>query len=457
MITGFNSDIEHGGKVFHVQTEEKGVDNPVVITLVYCGGEIVTSHEASYADLVNEESVPESEIRRRMSEQHQGLICDIRRGRFTSPRMPFGHDLISDRSLDELVLGYLEESIAEVEATSAVEQAESVDRTVKVDRVLNRLERFLSAAQRAQIEQETHAASVVVEAPEEIAETTDEAREAASIDADVSGPTGGRERRTPRWIWAAAAAAMIVAAVGLFTLQDSGGSATDPPAEVAPVVPVAPASESAETAAEEMADLRAGVSPVPLPAVDPVAETTADDDAAPDPAAVALPSTAVLPRAEDPVAVVRQTPDPVATPAAGTTIAEDDPPATPEDTTATSIPSESATPPAENDPFAALDDVDLRPKARQRDLPRYTRRARRLQQEGIVQLRIRIDSHGAVAEVILLQGIPDSDLNEAAVEVARDWTFSPARKDGRRVQVWKDVAFEFTVRPDRTTSVRIRE
>jgi len=32
MITGFNSDIEYGGKVFHVQTEEKGLDNPVVIT-----------------------------------------------------------------------------------------------------------------------------------------------------------------------------------------------------------------------------------------------------------------------------------------------------------------------------------------------------------------------------------------------------------------------------------------
>ena len=74
-----------------------------------------------------------------------------------------------------------------------------------------------------------------------------------------------------------------------------------------------------------------------------------------------------------------------------------------------------------------------------------------------MKLRIQIDSHGEVAEVVMLSGIPDSDLNEAAVEVAHGWTFSAARKNGRRVRVWKEVAFEFTVRADRTTSVRIHE
>ena len=111
----------------------------------------------------------------------------------------------------------------------------------------------------------------------------------------------------------------------------------------------------------------------------------------------------------------------------------------------------------DDDPIVPPDEVDISPTARQRDLPRYTRRARRLQQEGVVKLRIHIDSQGNVTDVDLLSGIPNSDLNEAALEVARDWTFSPAHDDGRRVAVWKDVAFEFTVRPDRTTSVRIRE
>jgi TonB family protein len=464
MITGFNSDIEHGGKVFHVQTEERGADNPVVITLVYCGGEIVTSIEASYADLFDEESSPEGEIRRRMSDQHQGLIRDIRRGRFNPPQMPFGHDLISNRSFDELVLNYLEDSIdaaeeaEQAEQVEQVEQAGSDDRGVKVDRVLNRLERFLSAAQRAQIERETRAAAVEVERAEEIAEATDDALETPSIDADMARPTGDRDRRKPRWIWAAVAAAIVVAAVGLFMLRGFGAGATDVSAEV---VPLAPAIESAEPAAEEPTDLHAGVAPVPSPAVETVAETEADDDPSPAPAAVARQTPSSVTPTPSPTAPTVDTgteePSPVATPTAEIEIVEDDPPETPQEARNEPAPSEPATLSTGSESIETPDNVDVAPMARQRDLPRYTRRARRLQQEGVVQLRIRIDSYGEVAEVILLEGIPESDLNEAAVEVAQGWAYSPARKDGQRVEVWKDVAFEFSVRSDRTTSVRIRE
>ncbi len=47
MITGFNTDVEYEGRVFHVQTEDKGRTNPVVESLVYSGGEIVASRRAS--------------------------------------------------------------------------------------------------------------------------------------------------------------------------------------------------------------------------------------------------------------------------------------------------------------------------------------------------------------------------------------------------------------------------
>ena len=41
MITGFNTDIKHNEKVYHVQTEDKGVGNPYIESLVYVGGEIL--------------------------------------------------------------------------------------------------------------------------------------------------------------------------------------------------------------------------------------------------------------------------------------------------------------------------------------------------------------------------------------------------------------------------------
>ena len=448
MITGFNSDIEYGGKVFHVQTEEKGLDNPVVLTLVYCGGEIVTSIEASYADLVDDESTPEGEIRRRMSDQHQDLIQDIRRGRFTPTQMPYGHDLISDRSLDELVLNYLEDEIAE--------------QTAKVGRVLNKLERFLTAAERARVEGETPAETAEVETPEESTEedspeesvemeapveataAIDETFEATETEPDVAVPTTERRKRKAGWIWAAAAAAIIVGVTGWFMF--SGDRAADRPAE--PSRPT-PAVESNEESIAENTERQAGVAVLPIvptPAAEPAAEPTPDNASADRPVETTPPETVFH----------RLTPVPPRDPAPEASPVEAAPVVTPEPSI-TPTPPESDEAGVVEDPVVMLDEVDVSPMARQRDLPRYTRRARRLQQEGVVKLRIQIDSHGEVAEVVMLSGIPDSDLNEAAVEVAHGWTFSAARKNGRRVRVWKEVAFEFTVRADRTTSVRIHE
>ncbi|HYN42848.1 MAG TPA: hypothetical protein VE129_13785, partial [Thermoanaerobaculia bacterium] len=52
MITGFNTDIRHGDRVFHVQTEDRGTGNPIVESLVYVGGQILLSKRSPYSDLV---------------------------------------------------------------------------------------------------------------------------------------------------------------------------------------------------------------------------------------------------------------------------------------------------------------------------------------------------------------------------------------------------------------------
>jgi TonB family protein len=434
-----------------------------VVTLVYCGGEIVTSLEASYADLVEEEYAPEGEIRRLMSDQHQELIHDIRRGRFNPPQMPFGHDLITNHSLDELVLGYLEDSITEVE------RAEAAEREIKVGRVLNRLGQFLSAAQRAELERQARSVPAEVEEKEEIAESTETVIEDTSIDADLVSPTDVGPRRTRPWVWAVAAIAIVLGLVGVLALLDPGKGAATPPVETSRL---APSLGSTERATEESTPVRAGVSSspaLPSPVAEPITELpTVDDEATVRVEAAVVPAPVIPEEKAEPAArVAAPTPRkienttepraPASPPAIVETTVEDDPLVTPEDTTAAPIPSEPILPPEVTDPSAPLDEVVVEPQPRQRDLPRYTRRARRLQQEGVVQLRILIDAQGEVAEVLMLSGIPDSDLNDAAIDVAHEWTFSPARKEGQHVEFWKDVAFEFTIRPDRTTSVKIRE
>lgn len=82
MITGFNTDIKHGNLVFHVQTEDKGAENPFVESLVYVGGEIVGSKKTPYDDAVREGGL--AAIQEMMETQHRKMIAAVQRGRFDS-------------------------------------------------------------------------------------------------------------------------------------------------------------------------------------------------------------------------------------------------------------------------------------------------------------------------------------------------------------------------------------
>ena len=107
MVTGFNTDVQHDGKVFHVQTEDKGTDNPIIETLVYRGGEILAARRSSYADLVRD-GMAEDVIAERIGAQHDQMIEDIRAGKYDAKsNLPFGAGIITDRSFDEVVLQYL--------------------------------------------------------------------------------------------------------------------------------------------------------------------------------------------------------------------------------------------------------------------------------------------------------------------------------------------------------------
>ena len=82
VITGFNTDIKHGEKVFHVQTEDRGLANPVVESLVYVGGEILLSKKSPYRDLIKNSQVDEKAVKELMDLQYRRIIEAIRRGRF---------------------------------------------------------------------------------------------------------------------------------------------------------------------------------------------------------------------------------------------------------------------------------------------------------------------------------------------------------------------------------------
>jgi hypothetical protein len=80
VITGFNTDIEFQGKVYHVQTEDKGLARPVVMTLVYDRGTILASKRTPYDDLVAG-GLDEDVLTERLQKQHRTICAAIRAGR----------------------------------------------------------------------------------------------------------------------------------------------------------------------------------------------------------------------------------------------------------------------------------------------------------------------------------------------------------------------------------------
>jgi hypothetical protein len=80
VITGFNTDIEHDGVVYHVQTEDKGLDSPIILSLVYVGGTILASKRSPYKDLIAE-GFSDEVLAERLKRQHRLICAAINSGR----------------------------------------------------------------------------------------------------------------------------------------------------------------------------------------------------------------------------------------------------------------------------------------------------------------------------------------------------------------------------------------
>src|ERR1051325_409931 len=80
VITGFNTDIEYQGVVYHVQTEDKGLDSPLILSLVYAGGAILASKRSPYEDLIAA-GFNEEVLTQRLQRQHRLICAAINAGR----------------------------------------------------------------------------------------------------------------------------------------------------------------------------------------------------------------------------------------------------------------------------------------------------------------------------------------------------------------------------------------
>ncbi len=165
-LVGYNTNVRHKGKLYHIQTEDSGVKRPHVITQLFAdGGRIVASEKTSYKEHLGSERLSEV-VKELMREQHKRVFIGLRDGAYDddtpdqadggdangnapptelstevlehaaarlvegspryeqfrpnrasgqrisrAPAAPFGHEVLSEKSLDEVILAYLAQDL----------------------------------------------------------------------------------------------------------------------------------------------------------------------------------------------------------------------------------------------------------------------------------------------------------------------------------------------------------
>jgi len=85
-MLGYNHNISHLGRVFHVQTEDSGPAMPRLFTHLFFQGTILASRKHEYDAML-----PDDKVRALMQGQHKSVIRDLLQAKFDEKLIPFFH------------------------------------------------------------------------------------------------------------------------------------------------------------------------------------------------------------------------------------------------------------------------------------------------------------------------------------------------------------------------------
>jgi hypothetical protein len=77
-LLGYNTNVRHKNKLYHIQTEDSGVKHPHIITHLFAdGGRIIASKKTDYAQHLGSEKLHEV-VKKLMQEQHKAMFIALR-------------------------------------------------------------------------------------------------------------------------------------------------------------------------------------------------------------------------------------------------------------------------------------------------------------------------------------------------------------------------------------------
>jgi hypothetical protein len=118
MLPGYNTNVTHQGDSYHIQTEDGGVNSPLIISIVYRGGAILAQKRLDYSDLLAAGNY-QKELAMMIKSQHREMIKQLLRGDFQRDAAPTdaaagaaetleGAPPLDDQSLDAAIVRCLQ-------------------------------------------------------------------------------------------------------------------------------------------------------------------------------------------------------------------------------------------------------------------------------------------------------------------------------------------------------------
>ena len=108
MIQGFNHNVIHKGKLFHIQTEDNGIKHPYIRTHIFVDGNIIGTLKVGYEDIIHMPDL-QSILREMMQNQHKNMLRDLKSGKYDKfLEEEKAEEENFNQTFDELVLDFLD-------------------------------------------------------------------------------------------------------------------------------------------------------------------------------------------------------------------------------------------------------------------------------------------------------------------------------------------------------------
>ena len=116
-LVGYNTNVRHHGKVFHIQTEDSGLSHGHIFTHLFAdGGRIVATKKTTYSQYIGSDRFP-TVVKKLMQAQHKAMFIALRDGLFDTDELKGAKEFAA-------------RTIMLDEDRAAAEAAESIDVTV---------------------------------------------------------------------------------------------------------------------------------------------------------------------------------------------------------------------------------------------------------------------------------------------------------------------------------------